>query len=44
MSGYPRDFDEDDTGRTAFIQKPFAMADLTRAVDELLAAASVTTA
>jgi two-component system cell cycle sensor histidine kinase/response regulator CckA len=40
MSGHPRDFSEDGTRHTAFIQKPFVTADLTRAVDALLADAS----
>jgi two-component system cell cycle sensor histidine kinase/response regulator CckA len=37
MSGHPRDFSDDEAGRTAFIQKPFSSADLSQAAGALLA-------
>ena len=37
MSGHPKDFNEDASETRAFIQKPFAMAELTHAVGSLLA-------
>ena len=38
MSGHPRDLiDDDHEGEAHFIQKPFGMADLTRAVEAVLA-------
>ena len=37
MSGHPRDLiDDGDEGEVHFIQKPFGMADLTRAVEVVL--------
>ena len=40
MSGHPKDFNESPSETRAFIQKPFAMAELTQAVGALLAQAA----